>query len=185
MKKYLAVALMFALALFPVTAGATGGAQVTSTTATVGLTYTVGESISVSATPSSGVTFTGTTPSTPNISVTTTWQLATNHAAANVDFFFSSATGALTSGSSNIPASAISLKVDSGSYAPCNANPPSDDPVAVTGATCDSGVNLISAITANPTSSETDTVNLEYNGNPATLAAGSYTGTLNIVAVAK
>src|SRR5271163_431884 len=84
--------------------------QLNSNTASVALKATLGESLTVAATPStvaiplvSGGTAAGTSP----VAITTTWVLSASRTAVTLVGYFSSATAALTDGAAtpnNIPA---------------------------------------------------------------------------------
>src|ERR1700691_1063183 len=75
------------------------GAALNSNTASVTLTATMAESLTVSATPA-GVTFNlvqnGTATASAPIVITTNWVLSTTRANIQVDGYFASATSALT-----------------------------------------------------------------------------------------
>ena len=94
--------------------------QLNSNTASVALKATLGESLTVAATPStvtiplvSGGTATGTSP----VAITTTWVLSATRTAVTLVGYFSSATAALTDGAAtpaNIPASEVLGQVTTG-----------------------------------------------------------------------
>lgn len=94
--------------------------QLNSNTASVLLKATLGESLTVAATPStvaiplvSGGTATGTSP----VAITTTWVLSAGRTAVTLVGYFASATVALTSGGAtpaNIPASEVLGQVTTG-----------------------------------------------------------------------
>lgn len=179
MRKYVAVAMMFALALIP----SMGLAQtpVGSNTATVGLAYAIGESITVSATPATTV-FTGTPATTGSIAVTTSWVLSSIRTHLDTNLYFSTATAALTDGvGDNIPSSEVFANMNGGAYSACNKNPAVDITGAVAGATCNVGFGVAISST-NLTGSNTTNFTLQLQGLSGSLPAGTYTGTLNIVA---
>ena len=92
--------------------------QLNSNTASVALNATLGESLTVAATPStvtillvSGRTALGSSP----VTITTTWNLRAGRAAVTLVGYFSSATAALTDGAatpSNIPSSEVLGQID-------------------------------------------------------------------------
>jgi hypothetical protein len=94
--------------------------QLNSNTASVALKATLGESLTVAATPSSvaiplvsGGIGTGTSP----VAITTTWVLSASRTAVTLVGYFSSATVALTDGATtpdNIPASEVLGQVTTG-----------------------------------------------------------------------
>jgi len=162
-----------------------------SNTATVALTATLSESLTVSATPNavtfalvSGGTATGSAP----VAMTTSWIMKGSRSTVTLTGYFSSATSALTgTGSSpaSIPTSEVLGQVTTGAPTTMTAftQSPSGGGVGVSGASL---VLLTQAISAtNRASSRTDNLNLEINlTNQAQLPADTYTGTLNLQAQA-
>jgi hypothetical protein len=179
-KQVLVIGLALALMFAPV---APAQAGIVSSTATVQLSYVIGESISVSGAPPT-LTFSGApTPATGNLVIVTTWVLAATRTHVDTNLFFATPTAALTNGSgSNIPASQVFANINGSSFSACNTNPATDTAsVAVTGGTCNVGFGV--AITpANLTGSHSDTFVLQLQGLSASLPAGTFTGQLNIVA---
>jgi len=162
--------------------------QLNSNTASVTLRATLGESLTVAASPStiaiplvSGGTAAGTSP----VAITTTWVLSTSRTAVTLVGFFSSASVALTNGAStpvNIPASEVLGQMTTGSPTTFTAFTQTA-PLGAAGA----GLTLFSeALTGiNRTANRTDNLNLEINlAAQPQLPAGTYTGTLNIQAQA-
>jgi hypothetical protein len=162
--------------------------QLNSNTASVALKATLGESLTVAATPStvsiplvSGGTATGTSP----VAITTTWVLSASRTAVTLVGYFSSATAALTDGAAtpdNIPASEVLGQMTTGTPTSFTAFTQTT-PLGAAGA----GLTLFSqALTGtNRTANRTDNLNLEINlAAQPQLPAGSYTGTLNIQAQA-
>jgi len=162
--------------------------QLNSNTASVTLRATLGESLTVAASPStiaiplvSGGTAAGTSP----VAITTTWVLSTARTAVTLVGFFSSASVALTNGAStpvNIPASEVLGQMTTGSPTTFTAFTQTA-PLGAAGA----GLTLFSeALTGiNRTANRTDNLNLEINlAAQPQLPAGTYTGTLNIQAQA-
>jgi hypothetical protein len=156
-------------------------AQLGSNTATVALSYNISESITVSGVPSTA-TFTGVTPTTPIIAVTTTWVLAATRTHLDTNLYFTTPTAALTDGAGhNIPTSSVFANLNGGAYSACTSSPAADVVGATVGGTCNVGFGV--AITAaNQNSSNTSNFTLQLQGLSASLPAGAYTGTLNIVA---
>ncbi|MGB6721042.1 MAG: hypothetical protein WBE72_09630 [Terracidiphilus sp.] len=162
-----------------------------SNTASVSLTATLNESLTVAATPSavtfalvSGGTATGSAP----VAMTTTWVMNASRATVTLTGYFSSATAALTSGGSspvNIPTSEVLGQVTTGAPTTYTAftQTPATGGVGVTGASL---VLVSQAITAaNRASTRSDNLNLEINlASQTQLPAGTYTGTLNLQAQA-
>ena len=162
--------------------------QLNSNTASVALNATLGESLTVAATPAtvniplvSGGTAAGSSP----VAITTTWVLSASRTAVTLVGFFSSAAAALTNGAStptNIPASEVLGQVTTGSPTTFTAFTQTA-PLGPAGA----GLLLFNqSLTAtNRTANRTDNLNLEINlaGQPQ-LPSGTYTGTLNIQAQA-
>ena len=162
--------------------------QLNSNTASVALRATLGESLTVAATPSAvaiplvaGGTAAGTSP----VAITTTWFLSAGRTAVTLVGYFASATVALTDGAAtpdNIPASEVLGQVTTGTPTSFTAFTQTA-PLGTAGA----GLTLFTQglSGANRTANRTDNLNLEINlsGQPQ-LPAGSYTGTLNIQAQA-
>jgi hypothetical protein len=166
-KKVLSPKLIPVLALLTLTIPA-AVCQLNSNTASVALNATLGESLTVAATPStvaiplvSGATAAGTSP----VAITTTWVLSASRTAVTLVGYFSSATAALTNGATtpaNIPAAEVLGQVTT-------------------------GLTLFTQGLSgtNRSSNRTDNLNLEINlASQPQLPAGTYTGTLNIQAQA-
>lgn len=162
--------------------------QLNSNTASVALRATLGESLTVAATPSavaiplvSGGTAAGTSP----VAITTTWVLSAGRTAVTLVGYFASATVALTDGAAtpdNIPASEVLGQVTTGSPTSFTAFTQTA-PVGTAGAALTLFTQGLSG--ANRTANRTDNLNLEINlASQPQLPAGSYTGTLNIQAQA-
>jgi hypothetical protein len=181
LKQLFAVLLALALTV-GVVLPANAQAAVTATPASVSLSYTIGESLTVSALPAS-VTFTGATPTTGAITVTTTWVLASTRTAVNVNFGLGSVSAALVNGSNNIPVSKVFLNTNGSAYGNCTQAGGADSTLTgmlVVGAICNNGIAQ-AITTANDAGSRSDTVTLQLQGLGA-LPAGTYTGTLTVVA---
>jgi hypothetical protein len=162
--------------------------QLNSNTASVALHATLGESLTVAATPAtvniplvSGGTGTGTAP----VVITTAWVLSGSRTAVTLVGYFSSATVALTNGAatpSNIPTSEVLGQVPTGTPTTFTAFTQTA-PLGGAG----SGLTLFSQPlnATNRTNNRTDNLNLEINLAPQPLLPpGTYTGTLNIQAQA-
>lgn len=164
--------------------------QVDSNVPSVILNMTVGETLSVTATPAN-VTFTynpnagGTATASGPIAVTTTWNLGGSRTSLNTYIWLSSATAAL-SGPANIPSSEVFAQVNSGAVTACTGTIAAAG-VGASGAACAlNGANSLLHWTFPGTalnSSSSDNVTLSLSGLGG-IPTGSYTGTLNIEAVA-
>ncbi len=165
--------------------------QLNSNTATVALTATLPEALSISATPTS-TSFTlvagGTAQATAPVAITQTWVLDSSRATVTLIGWFANAAQALTSGGSSpvyIPTSEVLGQVTTGSpttFTAFTASPGTGQPGV-------SGASLVLTSTAisstNRNSNRTDNLNLEINLSSQTqLPAGTYTGTLNLEAQA-
>jgi hypothetical protein len=159
--------------------------QVNSNQASVVLTATLLESITVLAVPSAvnfnltaGAVAGGSTP----VSMTTAWVLSPLRSSLKLYGSFSSATAALTDGDGDdIPSADVLGQVTTGS--PVNFTAFTQTvPFGAAGA----GLLLFSQpiSTANLTGTRTDNLNLEINLTTLTIPAGVYTGTLQIQAQA-
>ena len=128
------------------------------------------------------------------ITCTVNWNLAPNdNTQLGLDSYFSTPSAALNipSTGSNIPASAITatnaivsgpITTGTGTAGPCSLTDPHTG-AAMAGGTCPSWFYAASGST--PTQgyyTEVATESLSYTGLQSALSAGSYTGTLNIVA---
>jgi len=163
-------------------------AQVTSNTQNISLTATLGESITVSATPTS-VTFAlvkgGTATASAAIAITTTWIVLPTRANLTLDGYFSSTSAALTDGDAtpdNIPTSEVLGQVTTGSPTSYTAFTQS----AGLG-TAGAGLTLftVALTSTNRAGTRTDNLNLEINlASQPQLPAGTYTGTLTLQAEA-
>lgn len=182
MKKQLAVCLMALMMLFGpmlVEAQAVGMQN-----ATVALSYTINESLTLTATGGPAV-FDTVTKTTAPITVSIAWVLAGTRTSADAQWGFSSASAALVNGTSNIPSNQV-FDNDGGSYAaiadlmPTGTEFQTGSGIA-TGAFTHHGIHVaISAANLNGNASHT--FNLQLQGLSASLAAGTYTGTLQVCA---
>jgi hypothetical protein len=162
--------------------------QLVSNTASVALRATLGESLTVAATPSAvaiplvaGGIGTGSAP----VAITTAWVLSASRTAVTLVGYFSSSAVALTDGAAtpdNIPASEVLGQVTTGTPTTFTAFTQTA-PLGPAGAGLTLFTQPLSGSTR--TSNRTDNLNLEINlaGQPQ-LPAGVYTGTLNIQAQA-
>jgi hypothetical protein len=159
-----------------------------SNTASVALRATLGESLTVAATPAtvaiplvSGGTATGTTP----VAITTTWVLSAGRSTVTLVGYFASATAALTDGAAtpvNIPAAEVLGQVTTGTPTTFTAFTQTA-PLGAAGA----GLTLFTQPLSgtNRNANRTDNLNLEIKlASQPLLPAGTYTGTLNIQAQA-
>jgi hypothetical protein len=162
--------------------------QINSSTATISLTATLGESLSISATPTS-VSFTlvqgGTASGSAAVAIHTTWLLLPTRSNLVLDGYFASATSALTDGASTpdlIPTSAVLGEVPTGSPTSYTAFTQSTA-LGPTGA----GLLLytLPLTSTNRAGTRTDNLSLEINlSSVPQLPAGTYTGTLTLQAQA-
>ncbi len=156
-----------------------GAAQTNSNTATVALTMSVGNSITISATPGT-IAFTpdGTgklaTASGP-ISVTTAYAVGSSDG-LSVNAWFSDPTTALTQGAYKINTGKVLASINSGATSACNQTVANSN--GVNGATCPN----IATVTNAGVGTRTDSVLLSINNGAAMFAPGSYTGTLTLQA---
>jgi hypothetical protein len=162
--------------------------QLTSNTASVALNATLGESLTVTATPSavtiplvSGGTAIGSSP----VAITTTWILSASRTAVTLVGYFSSATAALTDGATtpaNIPSSEVLGQMTTGTPTAFTAFTQTS-PLGAAGAALTLFTQGLSG--TNRTANRTDNLNLEINlASQPQLPAGTFTGTLNIQAQA-
>lgn len=159
-----------------------------SNTATVTLTATLGETLTVAATPSN-VNFAlvpgGVAAGSAPVVITTQWLLGAGRANVELDAYFASPTAALTSGGgtpSLIPTSAVLGQMLTGT-------PTAFTPFTGTGAlgTAGAGLTLFTQALTSSTRSVTRTDNLSLEINTSALPqlpAGTYTGTVTIQAQA-
>jgi hypothetical protein len=183
---------MFAKVKFLVAAGlalavSTSYAQNPSTAATVTLNAVLAESLTVVPSVANlNVPLTVGAVSAPAgpFNVKTSWVLAANRGTVTVLGYLTSATAALSDGSgNNIPASAVLGKVNSGTYAAFTSG--ADHGIGLAAASLPLGTTAIT--NANRNSNRTDTLALEIDlstGSLPQLPAATYTGTLNLQAVA-
>jgi hypothetical protein len=180
MKKILAVSAVLFLALAVIVSPGLAS-QLSSNQASVNLNYVIGESLTVSATPSTA-TFSGATPTTGVISISTVWNLASNRSGVWINWGFSSPTAALSNGSgSNIPSSEVFANINGGAYSACTQTAFTNVSGLTPGAVC--GGYPVAIFPASPLSgSDIAPITLQLQGLPTALPAGTYTGTLQIIA---
>jgi hypothetical protein len=163
-----------------------GTAQLNSNTATVGLTATLLESLTVAAAPGA-VTFTlnagGSADGSAPVVITTSWVLGPTRTAVNLYGFFASATAALTDGSShNIASANVFGQVTTGAPSSYTAFTQTT-PFGAAGA----GLQLLSQTinSGNVVGTRSDNlgIRIDLTSSPQTPAA-VYTGTLSIRAQA-
>ncbi len=165
-------------------------AQITSNSASVSLTATMSESLTISATPSS-VTFAltpgGTSTASAPIAITTTWNTSTVEGNLALDAYFSSATAALSYAGTpvvNIPSSAVYGQVVTGLPTSYTAFTQTGH---VTAATASATLELfnVTLSAANRAGTRSDNLGLEINlSSLAQIPAATYTGTLVLQAQA-
>ncbi|WP_446743710.1 hypothetical protein [Silvibacterium acidisoli] len=172
--------------------GAAAHAQFTSSPATVAITATLGETLTITATPTASITLSPGATSTPssNITIVSTWNLGINRANVYLVGWFPTTT-ALTDGNtpantiptSNVLGQLTPASGTGGGYSAFTGSAPTGTGVGVTGASLTLYTQALSAATR--VGGRTDTLNLEVNlASQTTLPAGTYTGTLNLEAVA-
>ncbi len=184
----LSVKLALAAGLVAIVSPAAFCQALDSSPATVSLSATLSESLTISATPSavsfnlvSGGTAAGSAP----VAITTTWVLKSSRSTVTLTGWFSNAAQALTSGGATpvyIPTSEVLGQLNSGTFTAFTQSPGSGD-LGVAGASL---VLFTQAITTtNVSANRTDNLNLEIDlASQTQLPAGSYTGTLNLEAQA-
>lgn len=156
--------------------------QLNGPPASVSLTMTISESITVSVTPTA-ITFTnaGTTATASGpISVVTSWNVAAGRTAIDTVASLTSITAALT-GPTVIPASSVFASINNGTATACTlASINSVVGVGVSGALCP---DVFHTTPSAGSGSHTDTILLSLSGLAAPLPSGTWTGTLNITPV--
>jgi hypothetical protein len=172
-------ALVFTLAA--IGWAAVAKAQVNSNSATVNLSATLPESLTISASPSS-VNFTlassGIAAGSSQISITTAWALLATRSSLTLYAFASSATAALTDGSGdNIPAANLTGSPNSGAFSAFTGSSPFGSGTSLT-------IFTQAISSGNLNSTRTDTLNLNINTTGLSLPVGTYTGILTIRAQA-
>lgn len=139
---------------------------------------------SANATPNAMTPGAASNPGNAAITATTSWVLQPGHTAVKLYAYFASAANALTPavGTTNIPSSAVEIKVGAGSFTPVSQ----DNTAAGMGVAGSSLLLKTIAITgANKVSSDASTLNFNINLSSLTqLPADTYTGTLTIQAQA-
>lgn len=188
-QKLLRIAAVSALAVLSST---TAKAATNSNTAAVALSATVNTSLTVSlssatetwSTANSNAPTPGnaSNPGNAGITVTTSWVLQPGHTSVALYAYFTSAIAALTpaAGTTNIPSSAVEIKVGAGAFTPLSGT---NAGFGVAGSslllqtTAITGANKVSSATA------ALTFNLNLSTLPQ-LPADTYSGTLNIQAQA-
>jgi hypothetical protein len=162
--------------------------QINSNTASVSLTATLAESLTISATPNA-VSFSlvsgGVAVANFPVVITTTWVLGSGRANVVLDGYFSSSTGALTFAgppASSIPTSSVLGQMTTGSPTVFTAF----TQTSVFGG-AGAGLTLFTQAltTTNRAATRTDSLSLEIDLTALPqLPAGSYTGTLTLQAQA-
>jgi hypothetical protein len=158
-----------------------------SNTASVSLTATLGESLTIAATPNA-VTFAlvsgGVAAGSAPVAITTTWVLGSGRANVVLDAYFASTSALTFAGppAANIPTSAVLGQVTTGTPTTFTAF----TQTAALG-TAGAGLTLYtqSLSTLNRASSRTDNLNLEIDlSSVPQLPSATYTGTLTLQAQA-
>ncbi|SNS32744.1 hypothetical protein SAMN05421770_101514 [Granulicella rosea] len=162
-------------------------AQVNSTTATVALTATLSEAVTVSVTPTA-MTFAlvagGTANGSVPVAVTTTWVTATSRANLVLDAYFTTASAALTTAGPpvvNIPSSEVLGQMTTGT-------PTSYTAFTQTAAFGPTGGGLtlytVALTSSNRSGTRTDNLTLQINLTGTQIPAATYTGTMYLQAQA-
>jgi hypothetical protein len=194
LSKFMSAGLILGLGSFLLSAPAAYSQSLNSNTATVTLQATLGESLTVTAAPTSGsnVTFAlvsgGTVTGSAPVAMTTSWVMKGSRSSVTLTGYFSSAPQALAGTGSSpayIPSSEVLGQVTTG--APTTFTAFTQTPG--TGALGTAGASLVMFTQAvsgtNRASSRTDNLNLEINlTSQPQLPADTYTGTLNLQAQA-
>jgi hypothetical protein len=180
--------LVFVLVLSTLVTSAAYSQALNSNTATVSLTATLGESLTVAATPTavtfalvSGGTATGNVP----VAVTTTWILSGSRTSVALVGYFASATAALSNAGPpvvNIPTSEVLGQMTTGTPTTFTAFTQTASP-----GPAGAGLTLFTVpiTAANRVFTRTDNLSLQINlTSQPQLPAGTYTGTLNLQAQA-
>ena len=169
-------------------ASAMAKAQINSSQATISLNAILGESLTMSASPTlvnfslvSGGTAVGSAP----VAITTSWVLKTSRSSVNLYGWFTTPSAALTDGGS--PANNIASSLVYGQVATGTPTSYTSFTQSNTLGTASGGLAMFSqAISStNRASSRTDSLNMEINlATLPQLPAGTYTGTLTLQAQA-
>lgn len=192
--KLMSAGLVLGLGSFLLATPAAHSQALNSNTSTVTLSATLGESLTVTAAPTTGsaVNFTlvsgGTATGSAPVAMTTSWIMKGSRASVTLTGYFSSATAALTGTGSSpamIPTSEVLGQVTTG--APTSFTAFTQTPG--TGALGTAGASLVLFTQAvsgtNRAASRNDNLNLEINlTSQPQLPADTYTGTLNLQAQA-
>jgi hypothetical protein len=194
LSKLFAAGLTLGLGSFLLSAPAAYSQALNSNTATVTLSATLGESLTVSAAPTSGsaVNFTlvsgGTATGSAPVAMTTSWVMKGSRSSVTMTGYFSSAAQAMTGTGASpgyIPTSEILGQVTTGAPTTFTAftQTPTGGALGTAGATLVLFTQAVSG--TNRASSRNDNLNLEINltAQPQ-LPADTYTGTLNLQAQA-
>jgi hypothetical protein len=171
----------FVLMLVTIGWAAVAEAQVNSNSATVNLTATLPESLTISVSPTN-VNFTlassGTAAGSAQVSITTAWALLATRSSLTLYAFCASPTAALTDGSGdNIPAANLTGSPNGGAFSSFTANSPFGTGTSL-------AIFTQAITTGNLNSTRTDTLNLNINTTGLSLPVGTYTGVLTIRAQA-
>jgi hypothetical protein len=182
-------ALIACALMIPVMQFTAHAASLNSNSPTVALSATLAESLTVSSTVSS-VTFTMTNGTTvagsAAVPITTTWVLLPSRTSVKLYGFFASSTAALTDGYStpdNIPSADVLGQVTTGVPTTYTAFSQTASGFGAASASLLLVNQTISSGSANFVGNRTDNLALEI-ATPASLPAGTYTGTLTLQAQA-
>lgn len=175
------VRALIALTLVAISGATVTEAQVNSNSATVNLTATLPESLTISASPTN-VNFTlassGASAGSSQISITTAWALLATRSSLTLYAFCSSPTAALSNGSgNNIPAANLTGSPNGGAFSSFTANGPFGTGTSL-------AIFTQAITTGNLNSTRSDTLNLNIDTTGLSLPVGTYTGVLTIRAQA-
>jgi hypothetical protein len=186
-RKFNVVNMLFASSALFLGSHLAFGQALNSSTASVTLNATLGEALTVGATPNTvnfALVNNGTAPGSVPVVITTSWVLAAGRANVVLDGYFSSTTAALTTGGAtpaNIPTSAV-LGED------LLGTPTAFTAFTQTGVVGTAGAGLeiftVPLTALNRAAIRVDNLLLEINTTGLVLPAATYTGTLTLQAQA-
>jgi hypothetical protein len=186
MKKLLAVFLSLVLVMFAVPASAS---NINTPVSSVSLSYTVGESLTLTVTsgPTAAFTLAGGIPTSTPITVSTAWNVANTRTELFIVTYLSSTTAALAGGGVSIPSSDVFASDNGNPSVACTKSAPNGLGIAGAGCSPDGSNGAFSlpltSASNNFTGTQNDSWVLTLQNLPANLPAGTYAGTINFVAM--
>ena len=176
------------LSLLPMLTSAVAFSQINSSQATVALTATLTESLTIAATPNAitfslapGAAATGSQP----VAITTTWVLAPGRASVHLYAWFTTPSAALTDGGSPANTIASSLVLGQVTTGTPSSFTPFSDSNTLGAASGGLALFTQSITSANRSSNRADNLNLKIDlTSLPQLPAGTYNGTLTLQAQA-